>query len=240
MSKGNTTKVYVVFEGRIPGIYFSWRDVEAQVSGYKNNCHQSYEPYNQAESKWMKYCVGHGRGEAFARSHIHRIDKDVGSSSSTLNVGISHNMGLFGSPMAEDTSSPQFIIQDSMQKQLQQVCTILKIHPPNYTLHEVKLIHGRQYLRYYSCLDSGVMETPLVCVGRFAKDDYDGKEDVAALLLQKLLLAAGKQIRDFNYYNVGYLQGNLQRYVDENLELRMQMVMLKEEMRQLKSKGAND
>jgi viroplasmin and RNaseH domain-containing protein len=35
-------KVYVVFEGRTPGVYKTWIECKAQVSGYPGNIHKSF------------------------------------------------------------------------------------------------------------------------------------------------------------------------------------------------------
>lgn len=103
-----------------------------------------------------------------------------------------------------------------MQQQLQQVCMESTIPPPMYSLHEVKHVNGVQYRNYYACLAPGAMETPVVCSGRFAKHEYDVKQDVAAQLLQKLLGGTGKQIRDYNYYNYLRLESMFNDTISEN------------------------
>ncbi|TKY73173.1 hypothetical protein E2542_SST01923 [Spatholobus suberectus] len=131
---------------------------------------------------------------------------------------------------AEDTSSDEFIIQESMQKHLEQVCSNLELPHPNYTLHEVKVINGMEFHRYCASVGTGAMGTPTVSIGRFAKNEYDGKEAAAASLLKKLLGPLGRQIRDINFYNMDSLEIDFKKALDENVELKMQLEILKKEM----------
>ncbi|TKY62470.1 hypothetical protein E2542_SST12326 [Spatholobus suberectus] len=109
-----------------------------------------------------------------------------------------------------------------MHKQLEHVSNYVRVTPPIYTLHEVTDINGTQYRRFNGCVASGAIELPIVSAGRFVKDEYDAKEDVAALLLQKLCIATGRKIIDYNCYYVDKLESDLQKSYDENNELEMQ------------------
>lgn len=80
MADSKDDKVYVVFIGRKPGIYFSWRKCDAQVNGYPSNRHKGYVSYEQAEREWINHCIEIGHGEAWARLQIHR-NLEVGSTS---------------------------------------------------------------------------------------------------------------------------------------------------------------
>lgn len=127
---------------------------------------------------------------------------------------------------APSTDSEEFILQHSMQMQLQQVCSLLRILPPAYTLHEVKDVDGVQFRRYYASVCSGAIGTPAVSFGRFGKSDYDTLEDVAASLLRRLVSAMGKKIRDYNYYSVEMLENNMRNLTDDKLRLEMEIAML--------------
>lgn len=48
-------KVYVVFEGRIPGVYNTWMECEAQVSGYPGNVHKSFANRDEGEEALASY-----------------------------------------------------------------------------------------------------------------------------------------------------------------------------------------
>lgn len=80
MTENKDDKVYVVFIGRKPGIYFSWRHCDAQVNGYPGNRHKGFFSFQQAEREWINHCIEIGRGEAWARLQIHR-HYEVGSTS---------------------------------------------------------------------------------------------------------------------------------------------------------------
>ena len=49
-------RVYVVFIGRIPGIYTGgWDECRAQVNGYPGNKYRGYDSYEQAVEAWEKF-----------------------------------------------------------------------------------------------------------------------------------------------------------------------------------------
>src|SRR4051812_42515997 len=135
--------------------------------------------------------------------------------------------------MAEETDAEDIVLQNSIQKQVEVVCNRMRILVPVYNLHEVKVEHGFQFLRYHACLCSPLFSKSMVSVGRFAKTDYDAKEDVAVLLMRRLLCATGRRIRDYNYYNVQILSEELQNARDANFELNMEIATLKAENRLL-------
>lgn len=119
----------------------------------------------------------------------------------------------------------------SMQKQLEVVCAAVGIQPPAYTFCEMKVINGCPYRRFYASVVTNAIGRPIVSLGRFGKDDYDAKEDVAALLLRRLMVSTGKKIRDLNYYNVQVLEEQLHNTMDANLKLEMELAILNEEFR---------
>lgn len=46
---------YVVFEGRVPGIYEEWEDCKYQVHKFSGNCYKGYATRQQAEAAWRNY-----------------------------------------------------------------------------------------------------------------------------------------------------------------------------------------
>ena len=69
-------RTYVVFNGRVPGIYDSWLDVSKQVHKFPNANHKSYKDRREAEATYMEY------------SHHNGMDVQGGTSAS----GGSQNM----------------------------------------------------------------------------------------------------------------------------------------------------
>lgn len=55
-------RTYVVFNGRVPGIYNSWLDVSRQVHKFPNANHKSYKDRREAEAAYMEYLHGTGMG----------------------------------------------------------------------------------------------------------------------------------------------------------------------------------
>jgi viroplasmin and RNaseH domain-containing protein len=50
-------KVYVVFKGRVLGVYKTWMDASAQVSGYPDNIHCSFLTREAGEEAYAQYQV---------------------------------------------------------------------------------------------------------------------------------------------------------------------------------------
>ena len=46
---------YVVFEGRVPGVYDEWKDCKEQVHKFSGNCYQGYPTRAEAVAKWRDY-----------------------------------------------------------------------------------------------------------------------------------------------------------------------------------------
>jgi hypothetical protein len=65
-----------------------------------------------------------------------------------------------------------------------------------------------------------LLQDSFVCYGRFAKTYNDAKEDVAVMVMRRLLFKTGMNIRDYNLYNVKILQEKI--YVMEAEKMVMQ------------------
>lgn len=55
-------RTYVVFNGRVLGIYDSWLDASRQVHKFPNANHKSYKDRREAEAAYMEYLHGNGMG----------------------------------------------------------------------------------------------------------------------------------------------------------------------------------
>lgn len=49
---------YVVYRGRVLGVYSSWAMCNAQVTGFPNNCHQSFATMEEAEASYLEFTGG--------------------------------------------------------------------------------------------------------------------------------------------------------------------------------------
>ena len=45
---------YVVFKGRVPGVYEHWDNAHRQVDGFKGNRYKGYPTRNIAEAHWRR------------------------------------------------------------------------------------------------------------------------------------------------------------------------------------------
>ena len=53
-------KCYVVYIGRVPGVYEEWKDCAKQVNNFSGNIYQGYASREVADEKWRKW-TGHRR-----------------------------------------------------------------------------------------------------------------------------------------------------------------------------------
>ena len=70
-------RTYVVFNGRVPGIYNSWVDASKQVHKFPNANHKSYKDRREAEAAYMEYL------------HCNGMDEHGGASTSSATPNIS-------------------------------------------------------------------------------------------------------------------------------------------------------
>lgn len=46
---------YVVFEGRVPGVYEKWEDCQKQVNKFSGNCYKGYATRQEAVAMWRNH-----------------------------------------------------------------------------------------------------------------------------------------------------------------------------------------
>lgn len=54
------TKYYVVFDGREPGIYFSWEETKEQVHQFSGNGYKGFDSLEEASEAFDNYQYGKG------------------------------------------------------------------------------------------------------------------------------------------------------------------------------------
>ncbi|MFC3203231.1 RNase H1/viroplasmin domain-containing protein [Alteromonas oceani] len=59
-SRKSRTKYYVVFEGREPGIYFSWEEANARVYKFSRAKHKAFDSLEKAREAFENYQNGKG------------------------------------------------------------------------------------------------------------------------------------------------------------------------------------
>lgn len=55
MGKTRKNQAYVVFQGRKPGIYFSWQECKEQVNGFSGQKQKGYATRQEAEKAWDEW-----------------------------------------------------------------------------------------------------------------------------------------------------------------------------------------
>ena len=49
------TKCYVVFDGRVPGVYDKWEDCHRQVNKFSDNYYKGYATREEAVARWRDH-----------------------------------------------------------------------------------------------------------------------------------------------------------------------------------------
>ena len=49
---------YVVYRGKVPGVYQTWAQCNAQVCGFSGNSHQSFATREEAEASYLQFIQG--------------------------------------------------------------------------------------------------------------------------------------------------------------------------------------
>lgn len=111
---------------------------------------------------------------------------------------------------------------ESMQNVLRDCCLQLKIEQPLYTLHHFQDYGNRCHYQYRCALVNKWMGKSPACMGKYARTQFDAREDVAILMLRPLLAGMGQKVIDYNQRNVDWLERQLQRAIDCNVELRIE------------------
>lgn len=69
-------KTYVVFRGRVPGIYRAWPHCHQQVDGFSGNLYQSYTNFEEARMAWEHF-LSQNVAKEILRDHGHYHENDM-------------------------------------------------------------------------------------------------------------------------------------------------------------------
>jgi hypothetical protein len=114
------------------------------------------------------------------------------------------------SSFVEHFFSNEWIYQLKIQSHLEVVCRKLKIQQPLYSEEEPLYSEekiGIHYFRYKAFMcPNRITKDPFSWYGRLARNAGEAREDVAVMVLRRLLCTTGRTLRDFNYYNIKILE----------------------------------
>jgi hypothetical protein len=98
-------------------------------------------------------------------------------------------------------------------------------------MEEVVVKNGVNYMRCRAKMQSNyLVRDPFVCYGRFATTYKDAKEDVAVMVMRRLLCTTCMKIRDYNFYNVKILQEKIYVIEAEKMVMKNDIEMLREQL----------
>ncbi|KAK1605566.1 hypothetical protein QYE76_029239 [Lolium multiflorum] len=65
LKKTSQMTYYVVFEGRVPGVYEEWEECKKQVHKFSGNCYKGYPTRHEAVAKWRAHQANKSKMKAF-------------------------------------------------------------------------------------------------------------------------------------------------------------------------------
>jgi hypothetical protein len=145
------------------------------------------------------------------------------------------------SSFVEHFFSNEWIYQLKIQSHLEVVCRKLKIQQPLYSEEEPLYSEekiGIHYFRYKAFMcPNRITKDPFSWYGRLARNAGEAREDVAVMVLRRLLCTTGRTLRDFNYYNIKILEQKILvieaeksvfEYENQKLKEQLDVTMLHE------------
>lgn len=90
---------YVVWKGRIPGVYYSWRECEQQIKEFKGAKFKGFKTKAEAEEAFLKpaelyLASGKPGGATLDAAGLRRLPKEVNLNSIAVDAACSGNPGL--------------------------------------------------------------------------------------------------------------------------------------------------
>ena len=52
---------YVVYKGKVPGMYNEWHECQAQVNGVSGASHKGFKTRQEAEASYLRFTLAQGR-----------------------------------------------------------------------------------------------------------------------------------------------------------------------------------
>ena len=98
-----SNKTYVVFKGRIPGIYDNWPDCQAQVNGFSGQSYKAYSTRSAAEDAWFSHMGSHYLSQPVALAE----PANAAQSANIGEVAMHHTVGGIPEAMPIVVGTPQ-------------------------------------------------------------------------------------------------------------------------------------
>ena len=54
-------KCYVVYEGKVPGVYNEWHECQAQVNGFPGASHKGFKSRQEGEASYLRFTLARER-----------------------------------------------------------------------------------------------------------------------------------------------------------------------------------
>ncbi|XLS65656.1 hypothetical protein HN51_025630 [Arachis hypogaea] len=190
---------YAVRKDKSPGIYTTWKECEQQVVGFRSNEYKGFRMLEEAQS-WLRAggimlhedLPSHEKIRTVYDMDLPRLLRRVTTASTEKfdDVGGQSNMGTNGST---------FIHVEDMELMLLRICALLHIGSPIYVPQPSDSKGGGLMFRYTVVLPENGRGLDLVVHGPAYADERSARQEVAFLMLERLLGATGYMIHDYNY-----------------------------------------
>ncbi|QHO59426.1 Ribonuclease [Arachis hypogaea] len=208
---------YAVRRGRVPGIYKSWEECEHQVKGFRNNEHRGFhdllealawlrsaaspparrptphaQPLRRRPSKLLEGAFCSLRSSQKVSSVVMAAENlDCGDGS-----GGSNPTGVTVEDMGTDD---RFVYLEDMELMLMRACSFLQIGSPLFVPQEINTNDERVMFGFTVVLPHNSRGIDLVAHGPLCYEERVARQEVSFTMLDKILVATGYTIHDYNY-----------------------------------------
>ncbi|MED6171569.1 hypothetical protein PIB30_041865 [Stylosanthes scabra] len=115
---------YVVFRGRVPGVYNSWEEASQQVIGYSDHSYKGFHKLYVARNEWLL--------------HLIKTKRDSQNRGISMNINIGNNAPLpmrFVAPMVIENSDGGGLSIE--YRHVQTVCEMCSLKKENEALRQL-------------------------------------------------------------------------------------------------------
>ncbi|MED6205860.1 hypothetical protein PIB30_021652 [Stylosanthes scabra] len=225
---------YAVRIGKVPGVYTSWEDCEPHVIGYPRAKYKGFHNLSDA------IAFVRGRPVTEKKKSPMKSTDLLSPKMAKLGVGSSQmgptQTGLTGTNLyvngddagdvefVPETQGGGYLIVEEMELYLLRACMKLQVGSPQLERREFYSEYGQRMFYFKGKLNCEGKGLVLEIDGCACHDEGRAREDAAYNLLDRLLIATGNSIMDFNYRRLCIAKQQIeamQNLPESNVALRL-------------------
>ncbi|RYR17994.1 hypothetical protein Ahy_B03g062636 [Arachis hypogaea] len=233
---------YAVRRGCVPGIYRSWEECEHQVNGFRNNEHRGFHDLLEALA-WLRSAASPParRPTPHPQPVRRRPSKllegafcSLRSSQKVYSVVMPAENLDCGDSIKDTGTDDNFVYLEDMELMLMRACSSFQIGSPLFVPQEINTNDERVLFGFTVVLPHNSRGIDLVAHGPLCYEERVALQEVSFTMLDKILVATGYTIHDYNYRILGRVKESLnQSRADEVGRLWERIRILEKENEEL-------